>query len=78
MSVDHVIDARALRCPLPVLQLAKAMRARPPGTRLQVLLNDAQALDEVCAFITLKGATLDKRVVLDQAFGQGWLLEIVL
>ncbi len=41
-----VVDARGLRCPLPVIEAARAARDLPPGTELEVLATDpATALD---------------------------------
>lgn len=37
---EIVIDARGLRCPLPVLKLEKQLDGKPPGTMLTVLATD--------------------------------------
>ena len=46
-----VIDARGLRCPLPVLRLAAAARDAAPGTRFDLLADDPAAATDVPAFI---------------------------
>ena len=38
-----VIDARGLKCPLPVLKAEKLLAALPPGARLVVLATDPMA-----------------------------------
>lgn len=53
-----VIDARQLRCPLPVIELAKAARDVPPGTTLTVLATDPAARHDVPAWARLRGHTL--------------------
>lgn len=37
------IDARGLKCPLPVLKMEKRLAALPPGARLTVLATDPMA-----------------------------------
>jgi tRNA 2-thiouridine synthesizing protein A len=41
--MDHVLDARGLSCPEPVLRTAKAMRRMSPGETLTVLATDPVA-----------------------------------
>ena len=42
-SEATVVDARGLRCPLPVIRLAEAARDAASGTRLTVLIRCASA-----------------------------------
>ena len=53
-----VVDARNLRCPLPVIELARAARDVPPGTALVVLATDPAARHDVPAWARLRGHTL--------------------
>ena len=39
----HHIDARGLKCPLPVLKLEKRLEQLSPGDRLEVLATDPMA-----------------------------------
>ena len=39
----ETIDARGLKCPLPVLKMEKRLTALPPGARLMVLATDPMA-----------------------------------
>jgi TusA-related sulfurtransferase len=50
-----VIDARGLRCPLPVLRLAKAGQGAAPGTVLMLLADDPAAAVDVPAFVRERG-----------------------
>ena len=34
------MDCKGLRCPIPIVQLGKAVRAMPEGTRVRVEAND--------------------------------------
>ena len=43
-DVDREVDARGLKCPLPVLRAAKALREMRPGDVLRVLADDPMAL----------------------------------
>lgn len=53
-----VVDARGLRCPLPVIELAKAARDVPAGTVLTVLTSDPAARHDVPAWSRMRGHTL--------------------
>ena len=57
-SEPVVVDARALRCPLPVIELAKAARRAAAGTTLMVLATDPAARYDVPAWARLRGHTL--------------------
>jgi tRNA 2-thiouridine synthesizing protein A len=49
------IDARGLRCPLPVLRLAAAARDAAPGSRFDLIADDAAAATDVPAFVRERG-----------------------
>lgn len=62
-----VIDARGLRCPLPVLRLAQAIAALPraagpagpPAERvIRLLATDPAARSDVAAFVRMRGLRL--------------------
>jgi len=42
--VDREVDARGLKCPLPVLRAAKALREMRAGDLLRVLADDPMAM----------------------------------
>lgn len=42
-SVDEELDLRGLKCPLPALMTARALRRVGPGARLAVFVTDALA-----------------------------------
>ncbi|MGN6612926.1 MAG: sulfurtransferase TusA family protein [Angustibacter sp.] len=50
-----VVDARGLRCPLPVIRLARAAEGAAPGTLLQVLATDPAAEHDVPAWARMRG-----------------------
>lgn len=52
---DDVVDARGLRCPLPVIRLAAAARDRAPGSRLTVWSTDPAARLDVPAWARMRG-----------------------
>ena len=52
------VDARGLRCPLPVIRLAAAARSAPAGTRITVLANDPAARHDVPAWCRMRGHEL--------------------
>ena len=49
------VDARGLRCPLPVIRLAEAARDAPAGTRIVVLASDPAARYDIPAWCRMRG-----------------------
>ncbi|QHT55993.1 sulfurtransferase TusA family protein [Cellulomonas sp. H30R-01] len=56
--VPLVVDARGLRCPAPVIALAKAARTAAPGSELTVLATDPAARHDVPAWARMRGHTM--------------------
>jgi len=50
-----LLDARGLRCPLPVLRTRERFRALTPGTRLDVLADDPLARLDMQAYCARDG-----------------------
>ena len=50
-----VVDARGLRCPVPVIRLAARARDLPPGTEVTVLATDPAARHDVPAWARMRG-----------------------
>ena len=63
------VDARGLRCPLPVIRLAEAAKDAPGGTRIVVLANDPAARHDIPAWCRLRDHELrEMRQVSDPAY----------
>ncbi len=58
MDVTDELDARGLRCPLPVLRAARCLRAMPEGAVLRVLADDPVAVVDLPHFCAEAGHTL--------------------
>lgn len=52
------VDARGLRCPLPVLRLATALTGTPPDGSVLLLATDPAARSDVPAFCRMRGVEL--------------------
>lgn len=52
---SSVVDARGLRCPLPVIRLAAVARTCPPGTVLTLLADDPAVRTDVPAWARMRG-----------------------
>jgi tRNA 2-thiouridine synthesizing protein A len=62
MTTETPLDARGLRCPLPVLRAGKVLRDMAPGARLRVLADDPVAVVDIPHFCKEAGhALLDQR-----------------
>jgi len=58
MADPAILDARGLRCPLPVLKARKAMKVLPIGATLRVLATDPGAIKDFEAFCKTTGYRL--------------------
>lgn len=58
MAEPTVLDAKGLRCPLPVLKARKAMKDLPVGGTLRVLATDPGAIKDFEAFCKTAGYRL--------------------
>jgi len=58
MSEPTILDARGLRCPLPVLKARKALKELPAGAILRVLATDPGAIKDFQAFCKTTGHAL--------------------
>jgi tRNA 2-thiouridine synthesizing protein A len=52
------VDARGLRCPLPVIRLAEAAKGARAGSRIVVLASDPAARHDIPAWCRLRGHEL--------------------
>jgi len=64
--IDETLDARGLRCPLPVLLAKRALRRVPPGSVLEVLATDRGVDADFVDLCELTGA-----ILIDSSFVDG-------
>ena len=55
---DHVLDAKGLNCPLPILKAKKALKEVPAGGTLEILATDPGAVADFQAFARQTGNEL--------------------
>ncbi len=53
-----VVEARGVLCPVPIIRLARAAAALPPGSVLALLTDDPAAEHDVPAWCRLRGHAL--------------------
>lgn len=58
-SIDQTLDARELRCPLPLLRAKQALRNMAVGQRLEVLATDSGSVRDFQSFANLSGHVLE-------------------
>lgn len=61
----EVVDARGLRCPLPVIRLAAVARDRSPGDVLTVWSTDPAARHDVPAWARMRGHVVLENTVVE-------------
>jgi tRNA 2-thiouridine synthesizing protein A len=57
-SADSEVDARDLRCPMPLLKAKRALNALRPGQALAVLATDSGAVRDFAVFCEQSGHEL--------------------
>ena len=65
---ETLLDARGLKCPLPVLRARKAMQGLAPGAVLHVLATDPGSVSDFQAFCEATGHVLVEQSEVDGAF----------
>ncbi|GAA1792926.1 sulfurtransferase TusA family protein [Planosporangium flavigriseum] len=55
MSDPEILDCRGLRCPLPVIELARRLPELPVGAVLRVLADDPAAAVDIPAWCRMRG-----------------------
>lgn len=56
--MERLIDAQFMKCPMPVLRAARALRGMAGGERLRVLATDPEAVSEFREFCRTSGHAL--------------------
>ncbi|WP_426751601.1 sulfurtransferase TusA family protein [Myxococcus sp. Y35] len=72
MDADVRIDARGTLCPMPILELAKAMRALAPGTLVEVVATDRGLEADLPAWCEATGNPLVRMERREQCY-VGWV-----
>lgn len=57
-NVEHVLDARGLNCPLPILRIRKALKAMKTGEVVQMLATDPGSSKDMESFCSQTGNDL--------------------
>jgi tRNA 2-thiouridine synthesizing protein A len=55
---DHVLDAKGLNCPLPILKAKKALKSLAGGNTLEVISTDPGSVADFAAFCRTTGNEL--------------------
>lgn len=67
-SVERVLDARRMLCPLPIVRLAAAIREIPVGAHIQLLATDPGSDADVRAWARESGQDLIEALRVDGEF----------
>ena len=65
---DHLLDAKGLNCPLPILKARKALKDVPPGEILEVLSTDPGSIADFQAFCRQTGNELMESTTEDSVY----------
>jgi tRNA 2-thiouridine synthesizing protein A len=68
-SGPEVLDCRGMRCPLPVIELARRLPALPVGAVLRVLADDPAAAVDIPAWCRMRGQKYVGAATADGAAG---------
>lgn len=56
---DIVLDTKGMKCPLPIVQIAKAVKKMGPGQTLEIIADDLAFPEDVKAWCNMTGNVLD-------------------
>ncbi len=70
MTDERVVDARGLRCPAPVIALARLAKASPPGALVTVWWTDPAARHDIPAWARMRGHAVLGTRPLDEGAAQ--------
>ena len=65
---DHVLDAKGLNCPLPILKAKKMLRQLSPNETLEVFATDPGSTADFLAFTRATGHSLLEHDESDGAY----------
>lgn len=65
---EHLLDAKGLNCPLPILKAKKALKDVPTGEVLQILATDPGSVADFQAFCRTTGNELVEHDEVDGVF----------
>lgn len=72
-AADAVLDARDLKCPLPVLRARKALKGMAPGQVLRVDASDPDSLADFRSFCAVGAADLVEQRTDPDGLIRHWL-----
>lgn len=58
MSIEHYLDLKQLKCPIPVLKTHIFLKKLAKGEQVRIECTDPQTLDDIPAFCQTRGYTL--------------------
>jgi tRNA 2-thiouridine synthesizing protein A len=64
---DTTVEARGVLCPVPIIRLARAASALPPGSLVELLTDDPAAEFDVPAWCRLRGHQLVLSEPIDES-----------
>lgn len=65
---EHVLDAKGLNCPLPILKARKALKDVPAGETLEILATDPGSVADFEAFCRQTGNELVEHSEQDSVY----------
>ena len=68
MEIDKELDARGMKCPLPILKAKKALAEMVSGQVLRVVATDADSVRDFQAFAMQTGNELLEQQTVDKDF----------
>jgi tRNA 2-thiouridine synthesizing protein A len=67
-TVDQIVDARGLSCPMPIVKTAQVIRTAAPGALIEVLATDPGSLKDFTAWSRSTGNTLVEQLLEDGVY----------
>jgi tRNA 2-thiouridine synthesizing protein A len=64
----QIIDAKGLKCPMPVIKLQNAVRQAKPGDRLQILSTDKGVCQDIPSWCRINKHTIVEQAIDDSLY----------
>ncbi len=71
-SIHITVNARGLKCPMPVIKLQQALRTLEPGQTAEIFCTDPGAEKDLASWCKVNRHMISKPTLLDEAGTQVW------
>ncbi len=68
LTADHLVDAKGLKCPMPVIKLQQQVRQSRPGELISIECTDPGAEKDITSWTRVNKHTLQNVIITDYGY----------